>query len=124
MSETSGETVLMRPVRLSYRALYLFLFACALGIIFLLLPGRRLACCPNETSGQTSGRAPVFHMSDNDLSQNSFMYNGTYPLTPPRKTAAGLEYRVGLVADPDESSRNGGDSMGKLSLTKPLFIYS
>ncbi|CAI7997188.1 Soluble calcium-activated nucleotidase 1 [Geodia barretti] len=106
MSETSGETVPMLPVRLSYRALYLFLFACALCIIFLLLPGRRLSCCPNETSGQTSGRAPVFHMSDNDLSQNSFMYNGTYPLTAPQ-TAAGLEYRVGLVEDPDESSRKG-----------------
>ena len=84
MSETGGDTVLMRPVRLSYRALYLFLFACALVIIFLLLPARHLACCPNETSGQIPGQAPVFMMSDNDVSPSGFMYNGTYPLTPPR----------------------------------------
>ena len=82
-SETSGQTVLMPPVRLSYRALYFFIFACAIVIIFLLLPGSRLTCCLNEASRQISGQTPVLVVSENDFSSNSFTYNGTYPLTPP-----------------------------------------
>ena len=80
MSETSGEAVLMRPVRLSSRALYVLLFVCAVVIVFLLLPGRQ-SCCTSETSGQT----PFFVMGESsERTTNSFLYNGTYPLTPPR----------------------------------------
>lgn len=74
----------MRPVSLSYRALYALLFVCALFIIVLLLPGRRLTCCPNETSGQTPMLVAGSDTNNLAASSDGFMYNGTYPLTPPR----------------------------------------
>ena len=81
MSETGTETGLMRPVRLSYRVLYALLFACALLMMFFLLPGR-LSSYSDETS---QPRAPVFLMHDTDSSTDGgYFYNGTYPLTPPR----------------------------------------
>lgn len=32
-------------------------------------------------------------------------YNDTYPLSPPQKTAEGIQYRIGLIADLDTNSK-------------------
>lgn len=36
--------------------------------------------------------------------QAEFIYNDTYPLTPPERTPRGIRYRIGVIADLDTSS--------------------
>jgi soluble calcium-activated nucleotidase 1 len=82
---------------MSYRVLYALLFACVLVLLVVLLPRRRLAC------HSAPPQAPLFALQE--AGTMPYTYNATYPLTSPRRTREGLEYRIGLVADPDETSR-------------------
>lgn len=84
-------TVVGRRISLSQKVLYTVVFIIALCIVIFLLP---------------SGQREVRQM----MLWEDYGYNATYPLTKPVRTSQGIQYRIGIVADPDERSKVEGES--------------
>ncbi|XP_078257471.1 soluble calcium-activated nucleotidase 1-like [Rhinoraja longicauda] len=49
-------------------------------------------------------------------------YNDTYPLSPPQKTAEGIQYRIGLIADLDTNSKHESNSDTWVSYLKKGYL--
>jgi len=84
-------TVVGRRISLSQKVLYAVVFIIAVCIVVFLLP-----------SGQHETRQMILW--------EDYGYNSTYPPTKPLRTSQGIQYRIGIVADPDERSKVDGES--------------
>jgi len=82
----NSDHIVARRVSSSQKVLYAVVFIIAICIVIFLLP-----------SGQ--------HDSQLMMLWEDFGYNTTYPATKPVWTSKGMQYRIGIVADPDERSK-------------------
>ncbi|XP_063309498.1 soluble calcium-activated nucleotidase 1 [Pelobates fuscus] len=79
------------------------LFGVGLALIFLLL-------CFHRSSTPRASLPPNNHNWRMVEPMTGLVYNDTYPLTLPQKTAEGLRYQIALIADLDTDSRSSKDN--------------
>lgn len=93
MEDDGGFT---RPTKVSQRVLYALLFTLIVVLVVYLLPCRS---GDHNINVYIAEDASVF-----------FVYNSTYPLSTPKVTTKGTEYRIAIVADMDENSKSTQES--------------
>jgi soluble calcium-activated nucleotidase 1 len=71
----------------------------------------------------------TYHEYDGNMSMlndiaTKFVYNSTYPITPPKFVDNGIQYTIGIVADLDKRSKSGKDNVWLSYFLRGSLVYN